>query len=124
MAVAFSPDGKSILTGSLDQTARLWDRATAQPIGGAMQHQGPVLGVAFRPDGKAVLTASGDNTVRVWPIAELVDDLDRVRTWVESITGLDLDEDGSVQVMENARWLERRDQVRLQGGPPLAEPKP
>ena len=119
MAVAFSPDGKSVLTGSLDQTARLWDCATARPIGGAMQHQGPVMAVAFRPDGKAVLTASGDNTVRLWPIAQLPDDLDRVTTWVESITGLDLDDAGSIQVMDNARWLERRDKVIQQGGPPL-----
>ena len=33
IAVAFSPDGKSILTGSRDRTAWLWDIATGQPIG-------------------------------------------------------------------------------------------
>lgn len=116
-SVAFSPDGKSVLTGSLDQTARLWDRATLRPIGGAMQHQGPVMAVAFRPDGKGVLTASGDNTVRLWPIPQLVDDVDRVTTWVESLTGLDLDETGSVKVMSNIKWLESKDRVAHDGSP-------
>ena len=120
MAVAFSPDGKTVLTGSLDQTARLWDRATGRPIGGAMQHQGPVMAVAFRPDGKSVLTASGDNTVRLWPITELPDDVDRAATWVQSLTGLELDDTGSIQVMGNARWLESRDKV-LHDGSPLAD---
>jgi len=35
-AVAFSPDGKSVLTGSWDNTARIWDAATGQPIGTPM----------------------------------------------------------------------------------------
>ena len=33
VSVAFSPDGKTVLTGSIDDTARLWDAATGQPIG-------------------------------------------------------------------------------------------
>ena len=60
-------------------------------------------------------------TVRLWPIAQLPDDLDRVTAWVESITGLDLDDAGSIQVLDNARWLERRDKVIQQGGPPLTD---
>ena len=58
MSVAFSPDGKTVLTGSCDKTARLWDAATGQPIGQPLAHQGAVGAVAFSPDGKTVLTGS------------------------------------------------------------------
>ena len=68
-AVAFSPDGKTVLTGSDDKTARLWDAATGRPIGEPLTHQGSVYAVAFSPDGKTVLTGSGDKTARLWDAA-------------------------------------------------------
>jgi WD40 repeat protein len=70
-ATAFSPDGRKLLTGSNDKTARLWDAATGRPIGEPMQHQHWVTAVAFSPDGKAVLTAGGfDKTARLWDAAD------------------------------------------------------
>jgi WD40 repeat protein len=68
-AVAFSPDGKAILTGSADKTARLWDTASGKPIGLPLQHEGVVQAVAFGPDGKAILTGSADRTARLWDVS-------------------------------------------------------
>jgi WD40 repeat protein len=48
--LAFSPDGKTILTGSLGKEARLWDAATGQLIA-VLGHQGQTSATAFSPDG-------------------------------------------------------------------------
>jgi WD40 repeat protein/serine/threonine protein kinase len=62
---ALSPDGQWILTGSHDQTARLWQSKTGKLLG-AVRHQGLVSGVAFSPDGKMLLTASYDHRAQLW----------------------------------------------------------
>jgi len=69
MAVAFSPDGSRVLTGSLDNTARLWDAATGKAVATLAGHTGPVRAVAFSPDGTRVLTGSDDKTARLWDAA-------------------------------------------------------
>ncbi len=51
-SVAFSPDGTRIASGSDDNTVRVWDAATGQPIGEPLTgHTGSVHSVAFSPDG-------------------------------------------------------------------------
>lgn len=67
-AVVFSPDGKTVLTGSSDKTARLWDTASGQALHTLQGHTREVSAVAFSPDDKTVLTGSGDTTVRVWVV--------------------------------------------------------
>ena len=121
--MAFSPDGKTVITGCEDRTARLWDASTGRPIGPPLTHQGAVMAVAFSPDGTTVITGSRDGTARFWDVATelLPDDLERVANWVEVLTGLTLDENGSIQILDNAAWLRGREKVKQQGGPPVAD---
>jgi WD40 repeat protein len=67
VAVAFSPDGTLIVSGSEDKTLRLWDVKTGQTIGQPMQgHENGVTSVAFSPDGSRIVSGSYDQTLRLW----------------------------------------------------------
>ncbi|MFI5461495.1 MAG: tetratricopeptide repeat protein, partial [Isosphaerales bacterium] len=119
-AVAFSPDGKTVLTGSRDWTARLWDSATGIPLGPAIPHPSEIVAVAFSPDGSSFLTGDSGQGARLFrKVPELPDDLDRVAAWVEVLTGLTLDTgQGTIHVLHNTAWRERRKQLEQRGGPP------
>jgi WD40 repeat protein len=66
---AFSPDGKTVLTGSQDGTGRFWEVASGKPTGPLLRHEGAVFTAAFSPDGRAVLTGAGNGTARLWEAA-------------------------------------------------------
>jgi WD40 repeat protein len=65
-SVAFSPDGKQIVSGSFDKTIKLWDAVTGKEILTFKGHTDPVFSVAFSPDGKRIVSGSHDGTVKVW----------------------------------------------------------
>ncbi|MBI3851273.1 MAG: hypothetical protein HY298_13515 [Verrucomicrobia bacterium] len=62
---AFSPDSRSVITASDDNTAQVWDLATGTRRL-TLPHRGPVLSGAFSPDAKRIATTGADNTVHFW----------------------------------------------------------
>ncbi len=64
--VAYSPDGKRIVSGSQDTTLKLWDADKGTEVRTLKGHTAPVSSVAFSPDGKRIVSGSKDNTVKVW----------------------------------------------------------
>ncbi|KAH9487249.1 Vegetative incompatibility protein HET-E-1 [Psilocybe cubensis] len=65
--VAFSPDGKHIVSGSNNRTLRLWDAETGEQIGAPLEgHEHWVWSVAFSPDGRHIVSGSLDKTLRLW----------------------------------------------------------
>ncbi|MCS7161473.1 MAG: WD40 repeat domain-containing protein, partial [Gemmatales bacterium] len=70
-SVAVTPDGKYVVSGSRDNTVRLWDLASGKEVRRFTGHTNWVLSVAVSHDGKYVVSGSEDKTVRVWYIGDL-----------------------------------------------------
>jgi len=73
-SVAFSPDGRYALSGSVDKTLRLWGVTSGQEVRRFEGHTDDVNSVAFSSDGRYALSGSGsvldiDNTLRLWDVA-------------------------------------------------------
>jgi hypothetical protein len=66
MCIEFSPDGKTVATGSVDHSVKLWSLAARRVAATLEGHSGPVSGLAFSPDGTLLASASRDGTVRIW----------------------------------------------------------
>jgi quinoprotein glucose dehydrogenase len=72
--VAYWTDGKRIVSGSDDQTLKVWDATSGQNTLTLTGHTGRVTGVSFSPDGKRIASGGGaepvtearDNTIKVW----------------------------------------------------------
>jgi len=68
-AVAFSPDGKTLITGGEDRSIHLWDAATGQKFSRLQGHRGAVRSLAVSPDGARLASGSRDGTILIWDLA-------------------------------------------------------
>jgi WD40 repeat protein len=65
--LAFSPDGRRALSGSMDGTARLWDVAKGEEVK-CLTHKDWVMGVCFSPDGKWGVSSTENGDVVLWEL--------------------------------------------------------
>jgi WD40 repeat protein len=66
LSVAITPDGRRIVSGSDDETVRVWDTSSGAQLAVLRGHEGRVECVAVTPDGGRIVSGSRDKTVRVW----------------------------------------------------------
>jgi WD40 repeat protein len=69
------------------------------------------------PDGRQIATAAADGLVRIWTIAtvELPDDRGAVKLWVQVLTGMELDAEGNVRLLDQETWGQRRRALAAHG---------
>jgi WD40 repeat protein len=67
-SLAWSPEGRFLLSGSEDCTAKIWDTTTRECVCTIADHVGAVFGVAFHPHGHDCATSSEDGTLRIYEL--------------------------------------------------------
>jgi WD40 repeat protein len=67
--VTFSADGRTLASGSLDGTVRLWDPLTGKERATFVVPGNKIVAVAFSPDSRTLAAAGSDQKVRLWRAA-------------------------------------------------------
>jgi hypothetical protein len=66
LAVAYSPDGRTLAYGAFDYTVRLCELASGRELHTLSGHKSDVFDVAYSPNGRTLASASADQTVKIW----------------------------------------------------------
>ena len=121
MSTAFHPDGQSVLIVG-EKSVRRWATTSGIAIGPRQVYPETVTLVEFSPDGKTMLAAYSGTPVQgllLYEVAPPVSgDAARVTSWVESITGMELNRANAISILGHPTWEERRRQLDRPAGPP------
>lgn len=64
--LTISPDGQTLVSGSADQTIKIWSLNPGRHLHTLEGHSGTVNCVAISPDGQTLVTGSADQTIKIW----------------------------------------------------------
>jgi WD40 repeat protein len=93
--LAFSPDGKTLASGSKDGNVILWEVATGKARVTLPGHKDMATAVAFSPNGKALASASHDSAINLWD-ADTGQRLSTLRGHHRDVRGLTFSPDGKL----------------------------
>ena len=66
-SVGYSPDGQFIVSGSFDQSIKIWDAETGQCLNTLVGHNNWIHNVGYSPDGQFIVSgSSGDHSIKIW----------------------------------------------------------
>jgi WD40 repeat protein len=108
-SVGFTCDARLIVTTSRDGTARLWHPETGKQVGPSLTHGRIVHQAVCAPDGATLATCSEDGTVHLWALPGCVlDEPAEVARRAALLTGLSLDDKGTVRILDPSAWRSAR----------------
>jgi WD40 repeat protein len=71
-AIAISPDGRTLATGSWDQTIRLWELPSCRPLKVLRGHVGGITSLVFTAEGRNLVSGSRDHSIKFWNVADAI----------------------------------------------------
>jgi hypothetical protein len=112
-SLALAPDAQTVLVGSWLESSRLWDIATAKPLGPPIRHQDFLLAAALLPDASQLLSLTDDKALLSHPFrGGLNVDDGRIGLWIKVATCMELDAQGAAVLLEPETWESYRRQLQ------------